>query len=233
MLCTLSRVACPVGTKRALGQTMTFANDAGSLVETPLNEWHLQYGGKMVPFAGYSLPVLYENLPKGAKGGVSAEHHHTRDAGKSSIFDVSHMGQIIWTGKDRVKFIEKVVCSDIQSLAPGEGLLSLITNETGGIIDDSVISNSTDGESIYMVVNGANKFIGMDHFNKVLADFDGDVTMNYLEVSEEKWPPNQIKSKKPLFFPLSTNAGFHGSSCSSRGRCCHSSGFPPSSFDQP
>ena len=135
----------------------------------------------MVSFAGYSLPVFYENLPKGNPGGIMAEHNHTRSSDCSSIFDVSHMGQIKWHGKDRVKFLESMVCSDLASLKPGEGLLSLITNEEGGIIDDTVINNSTDGDHIYMVVNGACKFGDMEHFQKYLDEFDGDCTMEYLE----------------------------------------------------
>lgn len=103
----------------------------------------------MVPFAGYSLPVQYDGL------GVLREHVHTRSAGCASLFDVSHMGQIKWFGKDAVKFIEKVVVGDIASLKPGEAKLSLIVNEHGTIVDDTVITNA--GDHIYMVVNGACK----------------------------------------------------------------------------
>merc|ERR1712071_421667 len=98
-----------------------------------------------------------------------------------SLFDVSHMGQIRWHGKDRVKFLEKIVVGDIGGLAPESGCLSLVTNEKGGIIDDTVITNA--GDFVYMVVNGATKFGDMKHFNEQLASFDGDVTMEYLEDS--------------------------------------------------
>ena len=103
----------------------------------------------MVPFAGYELPVQYEGL------GVLKEHNHTRAAGSASLFDVSHMGQIKWYGKDAVKFIEKMVVGDIAGLKVGEAKLSLIMNEQGGIVDDTVITNA--GDHIYMVVNGACK----------------------------------------------------------------------------
>jgi aminomethyltransferase len=106
-------------------------------------------GGKMVPFAGYHLPVQYEGL------GVMKEHLHTRSEGGASLFDVSHMGQIRWRGRDAVKFIESVVVGDIAALREGEGKLSLITNEDGNIVDDTVITNA--GDHIYMVVNGACK----------------------------------------------------------------------------
>lgn len=131
----------------------------------------------MVPFAGYELPVLY----KGDNGGVMKEHLWCREEGKCSLFDVSHMGQIRWHGKDRATFLEKIVVGDIQILKPGEGRLSLVTNSNGGIIDDTVITNA--GDYVYMVVNGATKFGDMKHFQEQLDLFDGDVTMEYLEDS--------------------------------------------------
>lgn len=94
---------------------------------------------------------------------------------------VSHMGQIRWHGKDRDEFLEKIVVGDIKGLSTGSGCLSLVTNENGGIIDDTVITNA--GDFIYMVVNGATKFGDMKHFEEQMAVFDGDVTMEYLEDS--------------------------------------------------
>ena len=110
----------------------------------------------MVPFAGYELPVQYDGL------GVLKEHLHTRAQSSASLFDVSHMGQIKWHGKDAVKFIEKMCVSDIKSLKVGEAKLSLIMNEKGTIVDDTVITNA--GDYIYMVVNGACKVIKL-HFH--------------------------------------------------------------------
>lgn len=147
------------------------------LVKTSLYDLHIELGGDMVPFAGYELPVLY----KGENGGVMKEHLHCRSEGKASLFDVSHMGQIKWHGKDRAAFLEKVVVGDIAGLAPGTGCLSVVTNANGGIIDDTVITNV--GDYIYMVVNGATKFGDMKHFEEQMAVFNGDVTMEYLEDS--------------------------------------------------
>ena len=62
----------------------------------------------------------------------------------AALFDVSHMGQLIWTGKDRFAFLERIVCGDIKSLPEGSSCLTLITNENGGIKDDSVITNAGD-----------------------------------------------------------------------------------------
>jgi len=155
----------------------SFAAEASSepLVKTSLYDMHVELGGEMVPFAGYELPVLY----KGENGGVMKEHLWCREEGKASLFDVSHMGQIRWHGKDRVKFLETLVVGDIAGLPANHGCLSLVTNEKGGIIDDTVITNA--GDFVYMVVNGATKHGDMAHFNEQLANFDGDVTMEYLE----------------------------------------------------
>lgn len=122
-----------------------------TLQKTALYDLHLEKGGKMVPFAGYSLPVQYEGA------GVLKEHNHTRAENKASLFDVGHMGQIKWHGKDSVKFLEKMLVGDIAGLKQGEGRLSLIMNEQGTIVDDTVVVNA--GDFYYMVVNGACKVI--------------------------------------------------------------------------
>jgi len=160
--------------------TRSFAAAASSdepLVKTALYSLHKDIGGDMVPFAGYELPVLY----KSENGGVMKEHLWCRAAGKAAMFDVSHMGQIRWHGKDRAAFLEKIVVGDIAGLKERSGCLSLVTNEQGGIIDDTVITNA--GDYIYMVVNGATKFGDMKHFQEQMEKFDGDVTMEYLEDS--------------------------------------------------
>mmetsp|Transcript_44510 Transcript_44510/g.93382 ORF Transcript_44510/g.93382 Transcript_44510/m.93382 type:complete len:418 (-) Transcript_44510:87-1340(-) len=164
--------------KRTPTASRTFAASSDEpLVKTALYALHKEIGGDMVPFAGYELPVLY----KSENGGVMKEHLWCRTEGKASLFDVSHMGQIRWHGKDRAAFLEKIVVGDIAGLDAGSGCLSLVTNASGGIIDDTVITNA--GEYIYMVVNGATKFGDMNHFQEQMDQFDGDVTMEYLEDS--------------------------------------------------
>jgi aminomethyltransferase len=179
MSAVASRLVIHLGRKTSTSSSTqlarrAFGSDAEPLVKTALNELHKELGGDMVPFAGYELPVLY----KGETGGVMKEHLHCRSPGKSSLFDVSHMGQIRWHGKDRVAFIESLVVGDIAGLAEGSGLLSLVTNENGGIIDDTVITNA--GDYIYMVVNGACKHGDMAHFKKQMEAFEGEVCMDYL-----------------------------------------------------
>lgn len=114
--------------------------------------------GKIVEYAGYLLPVLYETT------GVKAEHLKVRsDCG---MFDVSHMGQVFIYGKDRVKFIELLTPVDMEGLKDHQASLSVILNENGGIIDDTVITKLP--ERIGMVLNGACKHKDLAHIKKVI-----------------------------------------------------------------
>lgn len=157
--------------KNQLVKSCCLSTETEKLEKTALYDFHLNLGGKIVPFAGYHLPVQYEGL------GVLKEHVHTRTENSASVFDVSHMGQIKWYGKDRVKFIEQMVVGDIASLKEGEAKLSLIMNEQGTIVDDTVITNA--GDHIYMVVNGACKHKDMTHFQNYLSSAKLDVQMDY------------------------------------------------------
>ena len=163
---------------RLLASSSTRALSTAPL-PTPLKAFHESMGGTLVDFAGYDLPIVY----KKENGGALKEHHQVRE--KAGIFDVSHMGQIKWFGKDADDFIETVVCGDIKSLAPGTGLLSLVMNPEGGIEDDTVITKATEGYT-YMVVNGACKHKDMAIFNEQLAIYraknpNADVAMEYSE----------------------------------------------------
>ena len=177
---SLVKRSAAAATARRSFASAASSNDGGDeqpLIKTALYSLHKDIGGDMVPFAGYELPVLY----KSENGGVMKEHLWCRSNGKASLFDVSHMGQIKWHGKDRAAFLEKIVVGDIQGLDNNSGCLSLITNESGGIIDDTVITKYD--AYVYMVVNGATKYGDMKHFQEQLDIFNGDVTMEYLEDS--------------------------------------------------
>ncbi|CAH0486292.1 unnamed protein product [Peronospora farinosa] len=142
------------------------------LKKTPLYDLHVSLGGKMVPFAGYSMPVQYS-------AGVLQSHLHTREQNKASLFDVSHMGQLRITGKDRLQFLENVVVGDLEALESGEAKLSLITNDKGGIIDDCVISRYDD--HVYVVVNAGNQDIDLVHMHKLLENFKGDAAIERIQ----------------------------------------------------
>ena len=168
------------------------ATGSAAPIKTALYELHLELGGKMVDFAGYELPVLYKGL------GNMKEHLHCRSKGCASLFDVSHMGQIKWFGKDRALFLEKVVVGDVAGLKEGEGKLTLIVNEEGTIVDDAVLANA--GDHIYQVVNGACKYKDMDHFKKYMGDFD--VQMDYMGDTEQALMALQGDGAKEALLPL-------------------------------
>lgn len=113
------------------------------LHRTPLYDFHLAHGGKMVAFAGWSLPVQYRDSHVNS-------HLHTRQ--RCSLFDVSHMLQTKIFGCDRVKLMESLVVGDIAELKPNQGTLSLFTNEAGGILDDLIVTNASEGH-LYVVSN--------------------------------------------------------------------------------
>ncbi|KAG1469302.1 hypothetical protein G6F56_003330 [Rhizopus delemar] len=138
-----------------------FSAVSDSVKKTALYDFHLQNGGKMVPFAGYYMPVQYNTL------GISASHVHTRQ--KASIFDVSHMLQSRITGKDRNKFFEKLVVADLHQLPIGQGTLSLFTNEQGGIIDDTIVMQQEN--SLYVVSNAACADKDTAHIQHHLREF--------------------------------------------------------------
>ncbi|MBH69319.1 MAG: glycine cleavage system protein T [Rhodospirillaceae bacterium] len=116
------------------------------LKSTPLDRQHRDSGGKMVEFAGYSMPVHY-------RLGVKAEHLHTRS--KVGLFDVSHMGQVRLRGDSADEQLEKLVPGDIQSLRIGKMRYTVFTNEKGGVLDDLIVTKADD--HLYVVVNAATK----------------------------------------------------------------------------
>lgn len=94
-----------------------------------LNDKHIALGAKMVPFAGFNMPVQYE--------GVNIEHETVRNA--VGVFDVSHMGEFLVTGKNALALIQKVVSNDASKLVDGKAQYACMPNETGGIVDDLII----------------------------------------------------------------------------------------------
>jgi aminomethyltransferase len=126
-------------------------DDTSTLKKTPLHALHVARGGKMVPFAGYDMPVQYTT-------GVLKEHLHTRAA--AGLFDVSHMGQIALRPKsgkvaDAALALERLVPQDILALDPGRQRYAQFTNNGGGILDDLMVANF--GDHLFLVVNAACK----------------------------------------------------------------------------
>ena len=116
------------------------------LLKTPLHALHTELGARMVPFAGYAMPVQYP-------AGLLAEHHHTRAA--AGLFDVSHMGQLRLVGPDAAAAFESLMPVDVIDLAVGKQRYGLLLNDAGGIIDDLMFVNR--GDDLFVIVNGACK----------------------------------------------------------------------------
>ncbi|MEH2475934.1 aminomethyltransferase [Nitrobacteraceae bacterium AZCC 2161] len=143
---------------------MLAPDTASKLKQTPLHQLHLARGGKMVPFAGYNMPVQYPT-------GVLKEHLQTR--AHAGLFDVSHMGQIALrarSGKveDAALALEQLVPQDILALPPGRQRYAQFTNETGGILDDLMVANF--GDHLFLVVNAACKAEDEAHLRAHLSD---------------------------------------------------------------
>ena len=132
------------------------------LKNTVLKTMHEEMGAKFGPFAGYDMPLFYPN------GGVVGETKHCRE--KAVLFDVSHMCAMRIKGKDAIAFWEKVVVADVAELEDGTGKLSLITNENGGIIDDTVVTKVSDND-LYVVVNAGCRDKDLAHINGLLSTF--------------------------------------------------------------
>ncbi len=137
---------------------------------TPLHQLHLDLNAKMMAFAGYDMPINYPL-------GVMKEHLQTRE--KAGLFDVSHMGQIIFSGapvEDIALFLESLIPVNIAGLKPGRQRYGFFTNEKGGILDDLMLANR--GDDIFMIVNAACKVQDIAHLKEHKPDH---ITMDVIE----------------------------------------------------
>ncbi|QIH10300.1 MULTISPECIES: glycine cleavage system aminomethyltransferase GcvT [unclassified Pseudomonas] len=131
-----------------------------TLLKTPLHNLHLELGARMVPFAGYDMPVQYPL-------GVMKEHQHSRE--QAGLFDVSHMGQILLRGANAAQALETLVPVDIIDLPVGMQRYAMFTNEQGGILDDLMVANLGD-EQLFLVVNAACKDQDLAHLRRHIGE---------------------------------------------------------------
>lgn len=146
-----------------------FDNDMEEAIELgtlPLDAWHRAQGARMVPFAGYEMPIQYE--------GIVAEHEWTRTS--AGLFDVSHMGQLLLSGPGLDAAVEAVLPIDLSTLKLGQQRYSLLLDEEGGVLDDLMVSRWP--EALYLVVNGATKWDDIGHLREYLPD---EITLNHLD----------------------------------------------------
>jgi aminomethyltransferase len=138
------------------------------LKKTALYDFHVAHGGKMVPFAGWSMPIQY-------KDSIMDSTLNCRANG--SLFDVSHMCGLSLHGSQAIPFLESLVVADVAALKDGTGSLTVFTNEKGGAIDDSVVTKVTD-KHIYLVVNAGCRDKDLAHIGAHMEAFQkkgGDV----------------------------------------------------------
>ena len=143
------------------------AAESTGLTTTPLFELHQQHGAKMVAYAGYTLPLHYSD-------GITREHAHTRKA--ASLFDVSHMGQIELRGARTANALEHLLPVDVIGLKDNRQRYALITNESGGILDDLMLTNA--GDCFFLVVNASRKKEDQSYFESRL---NGDCELKALD----------------------------------------------------
>ncbi|WP_037198890.1 glycine cleavage system aminomethyltransferase GcvT [Rhodopirellula baltica] len=139
-------------------------------LQTPLDAWHRQAGAKMVPFAGYEMPIQYE--------GIVAEHQACRT--KAALFDVSHMGRLRFDGDHAAEFLDHVLTRRVTDMVPGQVRYGMVCNAEGGVLDDVLVSFlQTPSERRFhlLVVNASNREKILKWFEPHLADFP-TVTMS-------------------------------------------------------
>ena len=139
-----------------------------NFLKTPFHNWHVANHGRMVEFAGWSMPVQY--------GSIIDEHHHTRKS--VGLFDVSHMGRLYFSGSNVGQFLDRFTTRRVAGVEPGKIRYSLLTNEAGGILDDVLVYHlpATAGEPYHMmVVNASNRAKIVDW---IQSKSDGDVELD-------------------------------------------------------
>lgn len=140
------------------------SNSESPLKRTALFDMHVAVGARMVPFAGYEMPVQYS--------GIKAEHLHTR--AKAGLFDVSHMGQLLVSGADAAVELEKLMPANLQQLTPGQQRYSFFTLPNGGLLDDLIIARRSE-DSFYLVVNASRIDEDLEHLRASLVQSEIEV----------------------------------------------------------
>ncbi len=133
--------------------------EASALLKTPLYQYHVDGGGKMVDFAGWQMPMLYTSIHE--------EHNQVRTSG--GLFDVSHMGRVKVTGRHARRFLERLCTRKISDMDAGQCRYSLVCNDRGGVRDDIIVYRMDDDEFL-LVVNASNREKLLGHFNEVKGD---------------------------------------------------------------
>src|SRR3954451_10995653 len=140
------------------------------LKRTPFYDFHAAAGARMVDFAGWEMPIVYRSIVD--------EHEQTRRSG--SMFDVSHMGRVEFSGHDVVPFLQKILTRNVGDQKVGQSRYSLVCNATGGVLDDVIVSR--EGKQWLMVCNASNRDKLLKHFHE--NNNDGDFNFNMADETE-------------------------------------------------
>jgi aminomethyltransferase len=166
------------------------------LLRTPLYDWHVAHGGRMVDFAGWSMPVQFTS--------ITAEHQATRNA--VGVFDISHMGRLQFFGPGTARFLDSVVTRRVADMRPGQIRYGLVCNASGGILDDVLVYRLTAAEpadddlaTFQMVVNASNRVKVVDWLLRHLPDYAArmeDITTTTAMIAVQG--PNALRAAQPL-----------------------------------
>lgn len=142
--------------------------------KTPIYGRHVALGGRMIPFAGWSMPVQY--------AGIIAEHKAVRSA--AGLFDIGHMGQVDVTGADALAFLQYLTPNDVAALAPGQAHYSLLPNKQGGVVDDIIIYRRPSGDGYMIVINAANRGKDVAWMRQICAE-RSDLNVTVTDISDQ------------------------------------------------
>lgn len=154
-----------------------YSSDPSVLRKTPLYDFHLSHAAKLVPFAGFSMPLSYAS-----DGGASKSHTHVRSS--AGLFDVSHMVQSYFRGPTAAAFLESLTPTDLQGLPERTGSLTMLLNDKGGIVDDTIITKHA-ADTFYVVTNAGRRDEDLALFREKLDEWvkagKGSVEMEVLD----------------------------------------------------
>lgn len=163
---------------------------------TPLYDRHVALGARIIPFAGWMMPVQYK--------GIIHEHKHVRQ--KSGLFDLGHMGQVEVDGEDALAFLQYVATNDVSKLEPGAAQYALLTNENGGVIDDIIIYRPNEGDGYFVCVNASNKDKDVAWNTKVGAADRTDLDVTVTDISDKTGMiAIQVPDAEQIMTPLVAN----------------------------
>ena len=151
--------------------TINSSFSTAELRRTPLYDLHVERDANMTEFGGWDMPLFYKSQ------GIMKEHVHCREA--AGLFDVSHMLGVKIKGDDRVAFAERVLPADVQALPAGHGCLTSLPNESGGLIDDCIVTNAPGGDYLYLVINAGHEEKDLPHLHAHTKGLDVEIEPVY------------------------------------------------------